>query len=166
MAGVAGWQAFYLMTGGAAAVLTGLIFVALSSHMSTILAHPLYRDRAFGSVQALLGQVFLAAAVLVPSQPSLALGIEVGLVAAWFVVRTLWAVWFIRSLKPLARERPKRTWLMEVGAWVIWELFMVASSITLAAGAPVGLYLLAAAMVGMFLSNIWNAWVLIAEASE
>jgi len=30
----------------------------------------------------------------------------------------------------------------------------------------VGLYLLAVAMVGMFISKIWNAWVLIAEVSE
>ena len=154
------------MTGGAAAVLTGLVFVALSAHIGPILAHPLYRDRAFASVQSLLGQLFIAAAVLVPNQSGLALGIEVGLVAAWFLARTVWAVWFIRSLKPLARQRPKATWRMEVGAWVIWLVLLVGSSVALATGREFGLYLLAAAMVGMFLSNIWNAWVLIAEASE
>ncbi len=166
MAEEAGWQNFYLMTGGAAAVLTGLIFVALSAHITPILAHPLYRDRAFASIQALLGQVFLAGAVLVPRQPPLALGIEVGLVAAWFTGRTIWAVGFIRSAGDLARERPKATWLVEVAAWLVWMVVLIGSAIALAAGAPAGFYLLAAAMVGMFASTIWNAWVLIAEVSE
>lgn len=65
-----GWQNFYLMAGGAAAVLTGLIFVALSLHTTAIMAQPLYRDRAFASIQSLLAQVFLSAAVLPGNPPA------------------------------------------------------------------------------------------------
>jgi hypothetical protein len=53
----AGWQNFYLMTGGAAAVLTGLVFVALSAHITPILAHPLYRDRAIWNAWVLIAEV-------------------------------------------------------------------------------------------------------------
>ena len=63
---VAGWHDFYIMTGGAAAALTGLVVVALSLHAKTIMSHPLFRDRAFAAIVALMTQVFLAAAVLVP----------------------------------------------------------------------------------------------------
>jgi hypothetical protein len=46
MAGdVSSWQSFYIMVGGAAAALTGLIFLA-SMHAKAIMAHPLCRDRA------------------------------------------------------------------------------------------------------------------------
>ena len=68
---------FYVMAGGAAAALTGLVVVALSLHAKAIMAHALFRDRAFAAIVALMTQVFLAAAVLVPTQSSLALGLEV-----------------------------------------------------------------------------------------
>src|SRR5882762_11943810 len=88
---VSGWHDFYIMAGGAAAALTGLIVVALSLHAKAIMAHPLYRDRAFAAIVALMTQVFLAGAVLVPDQPPLALGVEVGIVAVFWLARSLWA---------------------------------------------------------------------------
>jgi len=45
----AGWQNFYVMVGGAAAALTGLLFVAMSLHSNVIIAHPLYGTRAVGA---------------------------------------------------------------------------------------------------------------------
>ncbi len=40
------WREFYVMAGGAAAILTGLVFVALSLYAKAIMSHALYRDRA------------------------------------------------------------------------------------------------------------------------
>jgi hypothetical protein len=40
------WHDFYVMVGGAAAVLTGLIFVAISIHLRQVIATPLFRARA------------------------------------------------------------------------------------------------------------------------
>ena len=42
----AGWQNFYIMAGGAAATLIGLIFIALTLNAKAFLKHQLYRERA------------------------------------------------------------------------------------------------------------------------
>jgi len=160
------WQNFYLMAGGAAAALTGLIFVALSLQTRAIMAHRLFKDRAFASIQSLLTQIFISAAVLVPGQPRLAIGLEVELVAAFFVVRTVFAARLISSLDTELRRRPGSRWLVEWITWSAWLAIFVASGIALMTGAPGGYYLLAVSMLYQFGFNVYNAWVLIAEVSE
>jgi modulator of FtsH protease len=169
---VSGWHDFYVMTGGAAAALTGLVVVALSLHAKAIMAHPLYRDRAFAAIVALLTQVFLAGAVLVPDQPPLALGLEVGIVAVFWLVRSLWAIPYIRSNAARLRRRPHefrrsaRHWVVEWAVWITWVIALIASAAQLIAGSANGMYFLAAAMVLMFGSQVWSAWVLVAEVTE
>ena len=51
-------------------------------------------------------------------------------------------------------------------SWLLWLVVLGASGVDLILGAPGGFYLLALAMAYMFGSNVWNAWVLIAEVSE
>jgi len=160
------------MTGGAAAALTGLVVVALSLHAKAIMAHPLYRDRAFAAIVALMSQVFLAAAVLVPGQSPFALGVEVGIVAAFWLARSVWAIPFIRANTARMRgrayeyRRPAAHWAMEWGLWIVWVLALVASAAQLIGGSEGGMYTLALAMVLMLGSQVWSAWVLIAEVTE
>ncbi len=167
-----GWHDFYVMAGGAAAALTGLVVVALSLHAKAIMAHPLYRDRAFAAIVALVTQVFLAAAVLVPAQSSLALALEVGLVAVFWFSRSIWAVPYIRTnagrLRGRAYEyrRPASHWALEWTVWIVWVFALIGSSAELIVGSATGLYLLAIAMVLMFGSQVWSVWVLIAEVTE
>jgi hypothetical protein len=162
---VASWQSFYLMVGGAAAALTGLVVVALSLQAKAIIGDPLFRDRALGSLQSLLGGVALSAAALVPDQPPLALGVEIGLIAAFFVGRVASAALLFRSVGARVRRRPGRRWLVEWIAWSLWLTLFVASAIEVAIEAPGGFYLLAIAMVWMLGLNVWNAWVLIEEVA-
>jgi hypothetical protein len=169
---VSPWHEFYVMTGGAAAVLTGLVVVALSLHAKQIMSHPLFRDRAFAAIVALLTQVFLAAAVLVPDQSSLVLGIEVGLVALFWLARSLWAIPYIRGNTARLRgrtyeyRRPASHWALEWTVWIVWVAALLTSAVELMLGSSTGLYLLAAAMVLMMGSQVWSAWVLIAEVTE
>ena len=79
---VADWHDFYVMAGGAAAALAGLILVALSLHLRAIIEHPLYRERALTSPQGLVTVLVIACAVLTP-QPDAALAIEIGLLSAF-----------------------------------------------------------------------------------
>jgi len=169
---VSAWHDFYVMAGGAAAALTGLVVVALSLHAKAIMAHALYRDRAFAAIVALMTQVFLSAAVLVPDQSSLALGIEVGLVAVFWLARSIWAIPYIRGnaarLRGRAYEyrRSALHWATEWTVWIVWVIALVASAVELVLGSATGLYLLAVAMVLMFGSQVWSAWVLVAEVTE
>jgi len=167
-----GWHDFYIMAGGAAAALTGLVVVALSLHAKAIMAHALFRDRAFAAIVALLTQVFLSAAMLVPDQSATALGAEVGLVATFWLARSIWAIPYIRGnagrLRSRAYEyrRPASRWVLEWTVWIIWVIALLASAVELVIGSASGLYLLAIAMVLMFGSQVWSAWVLIAEVTE
>ncbi len=151
-----GWQNFYLMAGGAAAALTGLIFLALSLHAKAIMANPFFRDRAFTSILSLMTQVFLSAAVLVPGQPPLAIGLEVELVPAYFLIRTVRAVRLRRAVGAHGPPRPRSWVLAEYTGWSLWLLVLVTSGVELMIGAPGGFYLLALAMVYMFMfgSNV------------
>jgi modulator of FtsH protease len=169
---VSGWHDFYVMSGGAAAALTGLVVVALSLHAKAIMAHPLFRDRAFAAIIALMTQVFLSGAVLVPGQPLAALGVEIGIVALFWLGRSLWAIPYIRGNAARMRgsayeyRRSARHWVIEWTVWIAWVIALIASAAELIAGSATGMYFLAAAMVLMFGSQVWSAWVLVAEVTE
>ena len=172
MVDAAAWHDFYVMAGGAAAALTGLVVVALSLHAKAIMSHPLYRDRAFAAILALMTQLFLSAAVLVPTQPPAALGIEIGAAALFWLGRSLWAIPYIRNnsrrLRGRAHEYRRSTaqWIAEWVVWISWVAALIASSVAIIGGSSDGFNLLAAAMVLMFGSQVWSAWVLVAEISE
>ena len=165
MSDAADWESFYVMAGGAAAVLTGLIFVAVSLHRHSIMDSVLHRDRAWSSVALLMSQLFISMAVLVPAQPDWLLGAEIDLIAAFWVYRTLLVN---RRLGPAMRslDRPNARWRIEWVAWMIWLIALVAGAIALTAANGVGFPLLAVAMVGMSGFGIWSSWVLISEVAD
>jgi hypothetical protein len=50
MSEAADWEAFFVMAGGAAALFTGLVFVAVRLHVRPIIGNVLHRDRAWSSI--------------------------------------------------------------------------------------------------------------------
>jgi hypothetical protein len=161
----AGWEGFYVMAGGAAAVLTGLIFVAVTLHATPIVGNVIHRDRAWSSVAILASQLLIAMAVLAPEQPLRLLGVEVLVIAVLWVVRT---VRVTRDLSSTMRrlERPNVSWQVEWPAWIAWVAALTGAAVALLAeSGDIGFPLLALAMVGMFCFAIWSAWVLISEVS-
>jgi hypothetical protein len=166
MAEPADWQSFYVMAGGAAAALTGLIFVAVSLQTGPIMGNRIHRDRAWASVALLMSQLFIALALLVPAQSVLAIGLEMDLLAVYWTVRT------IRSIRETGAQMRSlghagTPWQLEWLVWIGWVVALIAAAAALTAqNGAVGLPLLALAMVGMFGFAIWSAWVLISEVSE
>lgn len=159
------WQNFYVMTGGAAAALTGLLFVAMSLHAQTIMRNRFYRSRAIGTLTSLASQLLLAGAVLIPGQSVTALGIEVEVTALFFLGMTIRAV---LTRGPETGAEPM-TWARRIAELVggaIWNVLFNAAGISLLVRAGGGFYLLAAVMFFMFAWNIYVAWVLITEISE
>jgi hypothetical protein len=47
------WHDFFVMVGGAAAALAGLVFVAMSLNLATIFQDPTHRFRAIGTLAGL-----------------------------------------------------------------------------------------------------------------
>ncbi len=158
------WHDFYVMAGGAAAALTGLLFVAMSLHSGAILRHPLYGSRAVGTLISLMTILFISGAVLIPGQSALAIGIEVGVFALYHL---------IASYREVRRMRPSdfaslslRRRVLELAGASVWIVLFVTAAVSLMVGAGGGFYILAAVMPFMFGWNGYVAWVLLTEVSD
>jgi hypothetical protein len=81
--GVTAWGTFFAAEVGAAAALTGLLFVAVSIKLARILSFPKLPARAGETLAVLLLVVVTSSLALVPQAAS-ALGIEVAAVALLF----------------------------------------------------------------------------------
>ena len=161
----ADWHDFYVMTGGAAAALAGLLFVAMSLHAKEIQANRFYIGRATGTLMSLASQLLLSGSVLIPGQPLSLLGLEVEATALYFLAWTVRAtITTRREAAAVATTLTHR--LFEQLGGSIWIVLFVATGISLLIHEGGGLYLLAVVMFFMFAWNIYIAWILITEVSE
>jgi len=158
------WHDFYVMAGGAAAALTGLLFVAMSLHSQAIKAHHLYGPRALATLVSLMTILFIAGAVLIPGQSAAAIGVEVEALALYHVVATYRQVRGIRAADMAAYSRRRR--FLELAGASIWIVLFVVSGVSLIVGNGGGFYILAALMPFMFGWNVYIAWVLITEITD
>lgn len=159
------WQNFYVMSGGASAALTGLLFVAMSLHAQTIMSNAFFRNRAITTLMSLTAQLLLSAAVLIPGVPVTTLGLLVEASALFFLGVTIRAVLTrgpASGSVPITRTRQA----IELVGGTIWLVLFNAAGISLLVRAGGGFYVLAAVMFVMFSWNIYVAWVLITEVSE
>jgi modulator of FtsH protease len=161
----ADWHDFYVMTGGAAAALTGLLFVAMSLHAREIMANRFFSNRAVGTLMSLTSQLLISGAVLIPGQPLVLIGVEVEVAALFFLG------FVILQMLTRGADVPAiaSTWthrLMELVGGTIWIVLFIAAGASLLLRTGGGLYLLAVVMFFMFAWNIYLAWILITEVSE
>jgi len=94
MHNLAEWQTFFAVQAGAAATLTGLVFVAASINLSQILAVPGLPGRVAESVLQFLQVFFVSSVMLIPQQSLAALGSE-----AIFVAMLAWCGQIISQIR-------------------------------------------------------------------
>ena len=159
------WHDFFLATAGAAAVLTGLVFVGLSISLSEILSNPAYGlpGRALEALVLLMAVLIVTSLLLVPGQGRVLAGVEVLVVGA--------ADWLAIVAIHLLQLRNWRS----LGAYIRWNLvgrIVMGQAATLpfvGAGVAVlnwgigGLYLLVAGVILSFVLAVAEAWVLLVE---
>jgi hypothetical protein len=150
------WHDFYVMVGGAAAVLTGLIFVAVSVHVRPVLGDPWHRGRAASSLIALTSVVLIAGAVLTPGQPVAWLGVEVIAVSAVTPIRNLRG---IPHLPSSGRTRAS----LELAAGIVGAGVAILAGISLVAGRGPGLWLLVPSAGLALATSLANAWRLMVD---
>lgn len=154
------WSDFAAGLAGASAALAGLLFVAVSINIQTILSDVNIPRRAVQALIALVLPVFISLALLIPGQPDAALGIELLVISA-VVGPTLG-----RLARPAMRSprQPMSSWVVTniVPAAVV-TLGTVIAAVGLLTGSLGGLYWLPVVVALSLLSGLVNAWVLLVE---
>ena len=153
------WQGFFAAEVGAAAALTGLLFVAVSINLERILEFPKLPARAGETLALLLLVLVMAGLGLMPQGPT-PLGVESAVCAALLAVTTLTVQ--VRH-GPDSPTDPAWWFLSRVANIQIPVLFMVIGGVSLLAHGGGGLYWTAAGVLTAFLSGVYNAWVLLVE---
>lgn len=154
------WFEFAVAVVGAAAALSGLLFVAMSINIERIVSVSEVPSMAAGSLFLVALPLLVGLFLLIPDQAIAALGLELlvtGLVSAGV---------FLDLNRPSHRapEESKAAWLF---ARYLPSLAVAALTTTLGAtllaGAGGGLYWIAPAVTLAFVTGLTGAWVLLVE---
>jgi hypothetical protein len=160
---VAAWRTFFLAMIGAAATLTGLLFVSVSINLDRILSGGKFLPaRARETLASLVLIVAYSSLTLVP-QSIVALGIEILLLAAPLLAATLWD-----QIDHL---------MSSTGDPVVWSVSRIAATgmgtlpATLAGASLIarwggGFYLLVPASLLGIIGAVYSAWVLLVEIAR
>jgi hypothetical protein len=156
------WDTFVTITGGGAAALTGLLFVAVSIKIDFISGSQELRNRA-GQVLTLFAIVVIASAlVAIPGQSDRVLGAEV--IALTLVMGGL--LWFLDRQAGTGETSSAAARLLEAAAPnLLTLLLMLAAGVLLTADQPDGLYVLVAPILIALAGGMASAWLLLIRIS-
>jgi hypothetical protein len=154
------WQTILAVQAGAAATLTGLVFVAVSINLPRIVETPGLSGRAAESILHFLQVFFVCTAVLIPRQPMTPLAFEI---LAFALVS--WALQVTAQMRyAKSRSGHPRVWLIVriVQTQLASVPFFVAA-LLLFLGQPAGVFWLLPGFVFSFVAGVGNSWVLLIE---
>jgi len=161
------WDTFAVICGGAAATLTGLLFVAVSIKIAFIARSQELRNRAAQTL-SLFGIVLLISALIaIPGQAYRALGVEL-------VVLALIAGVGLHVLDRRAKGDAKgekgnqaiRPVLEAVTPTTITSLLLLAAGIVLVIGVHAGLYVLVGPIFVALVGGLTSAWLFLTKITE
>ena len=153
---LAAWHDFAVMLGGAAAALTGLVFVAVSIQLRALAQDRLLRQRATSSVLFLFTIVAASAAILIPQSPRL-LGVE-------FLALVLTSM--VASREGLREPRREALSRVLVAVRAPTGVLGLVADASLIAQRGYGMYLAAPCLVITLGVTVASAWLVLAQAAE
>jgi hypothetical protein len=153
------WHDLFVAMAGAAAALTGLIFVAGSINLERILRFLVLPVRAVETLAILIGLLLLSVFILIPGQSLRLLGLEMLILGAVMAVALL-----VKRIRlPRGRDDPL-TWTLDpIVVILVGTLPMIAAGISVLVGGGGGLYWLVPELIGGFAGAVFNAWILLVE---
>jgi hypothetical protein len=150
------WNNFFVMVGGGAAALAGLIFVAMSINHEIIIRNATHKNRAINMLTGFTAIFMASSLALIGNQNLGALGFE------WLVLWLIATVIFIRGYVIAIRSGMSSVGLKapRLAGGTICYLAEVISAIFLILGNSSGLYIAAVAIIVLFAFLISGAWLL------
>ena len=157
------WDAFATIAGGAAAALTGLLFVAVSIRADYIARSQELRNRAAQTL-ILFGTVLVIAVLMaIPGQgyrtlcaELLALGVLTG--AGLYVLD--------RRAKASRSDQAIAQVLEAVSPNMVTSVLLLAAGIILVLGTGAGLYVLVAPVLAALVGGVTSAWLFLTKVTE
>ena len=156
----AGWQTFLTTWAGAAAGLTGLVFVAVSLNLTRIMAVAGLPGRAAESLVQLMQVFFVGGLALIPRQTAQALGWEVIAIGAGsWMAQTVGHVGYMK----IRRGHPWSWLLIRVTLSQVSTIPICVAGIGLVGGMADAIYWIVPGFVFSFAAGLVSAWVLLIE---
>src|SRR5436190_23661735 len=150
------WHDFFLMVGGGAAALAGLVFVAISVNLEIITHDVMHKSRAISTLAGFATVFMICAFALIGGQDYKAVGVE------WLLGTIIAAYFYYRGIvKSMRGVNPEKLPWERLTLATICYLGQIVGSIMFILGSTVGLYIASLAMVLLFASLISGAWLLI-----
>ncbi len=170
------WRDYFVMVGGGGAALTGLVFVAMSQHLSDIVSDPTHRHRARTILIALTAVFVRCGLVLMGGQTARAVGVEIFVVLVGVEVVVLRSLnnalrgsgaaqrgVLFRSLNETLRGSgaAQRGVLFRTLGYAACLIIEQAGAVILFFGHTWGLYAVGVGMMASFLFIVSGAWLLL-----
>jgi modulator of FtsH protease len=153
-----GWDNFFVAEAGAAAALTGLLFVAVSINLTRVLEFPQLPTRAAETLISLISVLVVSTFALVPEQSLRTYGVE--------IAATGLASWAVLTVALSRTHKADREYGPFWGRLITNQLpplpYVIAGGL-LAAGHPGGMYWMVPGILLSFASCIFGAWVLLVD---
>jgi hypothetical protein len=155
------WSDFFVAEVGAAAALSGLVIVAISINLQSILTNPhVLPGRAAEALTTLVGAMLVASVGLIPGQSDKLLGAEI--LVFGLAVMLVSAVAQTRSLVR-HKNQPIDWWLPRLVISLLTAPAIVIGGLLLILGAADGLYWVAAGLLMSLAAGVINTWILLIE---
>jgi hypothetical protein len=151
------WHDFFIMVGGGAAALAGLVFVAMSLNLEGIVNDATHKYRAIGTLSGFTAAFLICSLALMGGQNYQTVGIE------WLIVSAIAAVIHVNGYR-----RATKIGKSSVGLQLNRLLFgtglyiaEILGALMLTLGYVAGLYVAAVSLVGLLAFMISGAWLLL-----
>jgi len=155
--GIDQWNNFFIMVGGGAAALAGLVFIAMSINLAIITRDATHKNRAVATMTGFTAVFLVCALALMGNQSYRWIGVE------WLVVTLVPTITYLR-VYVRARKMCRISVGLSVSRFIAGTSCYVAQivgSVLLIAGYVAGLYVAPVAMGFSFAFFISGAWLLI-----